>query len=279
MLYLLVTHHCFTFIITQEGFYMLINLHTHTFRCHHAAKESEREYIENAIVSGIKTLGFSEHIPCPFHDGHESGYRLFKSDINDYFDTLHRLKEEYEKDINILIGFEAEYYPKYFKDMLDFVSPFKPEYLILGQHFTYNEEDGFYCALPTESDDVIVNYVDQALEGLSTGMFTYLCHPDLINYTGNDEIYYTQMKRLCEGVKKMGYPLEFNFLGWSTNRPYPCKRFFKIAAEVGNDIILGCDAHNPKALLTKETEKEALSFLKEFDLKPLDKFKINYLKW
>ena len=61
---------------------MHINLHTHTFRCHHASMASEREYIENAISSGIKTLGFSEHIPCPFHDGHESGYRLFKTDIN-----------------------------------------------------------------------------------------------------------------------------------------------------------------------------------------------------
>ncbi|MBE7058760.1 MAG: PHP domain-containing protein [Ruminococcaceae bacterium] len=258
---------------------MHTNLHTHTFRCHHAAKASEREYIENAISSGIKTLGFSEHIPCPFHDGHESGYRLFKADIDDYFTTLHKYKEEYKNDIKILIGFESEYYPEYFAAMLDFAAPYKPEYLILGQHFTYNEEDGHYCAIATDSKDRLENYVNQCLEGLKTGKFTYLCHPDLMNFVGDDEYYYFQMKRLCAGVKELNIPLEFNFLGFTTNRPYPCKRFFKIAAEVGNDIILGCDAHSPEAMITKETEQKAIAFLSEFGVTPKESIDIKFLKW
>ena len=37
---------------------MRFNLHTHTFRCRHASG-TEREYIENAIRSGMDLLGFS----------------------------------------------------------------------------------------------------------------------------------------------------------------------------------------------------------------------------
>lgn len=38
------------------------NYHTHTSRCGHAVGEDE-EYVINAIKSGIKVLGFSDHVP------------------------------------------------------------------------------------------------------------------------------------------------------------------------------------------------------------------------
>ena len=47
---------------------MLANYHTHTWRCNHA-RGSEREYVEQALTTGIRVLGFSDHTPCPFPDG------------------------------------------------------------------------------------------------------------------------------------------------------------------------------------------------------------------
>lgn len=41
---------------------MLYNLHTHTFRCNHATGE-DKAYVEYAIQSGVKVLGFSDHCP------------------------------------------------------------------------------------------------------------------------------------------------------------------------------------------------------------------------
>ncbi len=257
---------------------MKFNLHTHTFRCHHATG-TEREYINNAILSGIELLGFSDHIPCPFDDGHESNYRIYKNEIEFYFKHLNSLKEEYSDKIKILIGLEAEYYPYYFEKMLDFVRPYKPDYLILGQHFTYNEEDGFYAAIANKDDDTLVNYVDQCIEGLKTGKFTYLCHPDLINYQGDDKIYNFHMKRLCIAAKKLNIPIEFNFLGFKEHRPYPCKRFFDIVAEIGNDVVLGCDAHKASSLLVDKIEKEALSYLGTFGITPINTINIKYLNW
>lgn len=257
---------------------MNFNLHTHTFRCHHATG-TEREYIENAISSGIKLLGFSEHIPYPFDDGHESCFRLYKADMSNYFDDLKALQKEYKNDIEILIGFESEYYPKYFDKLLDLIAPYRPQYLLLGQHFTMNEEDGVYCMLPSDSEDRLVQYVDQVITAMETGKFTYVAHPDVCNFTGDENVYRHHMIRLCVAAKRLNIPLELNFLGLMGHRNYPCKRFFKIAAEVGNDIVLGCDAHNPAVMITKEPVEAALAFLNEFDIKPIESINIRYLEW
>ncbi|MBR0306987.1 MAG: hypothetical protein IIX07_09270, partial [Lachnospiraceae bacterium] len=42
-----------------------------------------------------------------------------------------------------------------------------------------NELDGVYAGFRTVEEDVLTQYVSQVLEGLSTGAFTYLAHPDL----------------------------------------------------------------------------------------------------
>ena len=96
---------------------MLHNYHTHTFRNHHAVG-TEREYIEAAIAGGYQTLGFSEHAPYQFPDGIVSYFHMFPEDLEDYIQTLLALKEEYAGRIEILIGYEAEYYPRFFDDLL-----------------------------------------------------------------------------------------------------------------------------------------------------------------
>lgn len=49
---------------------MIANYHTHTWRCGHAFGD-EREYVENAIVGGLKILGFSDHTPMPYEVGNK----------------------------------------------------------------------------------------------------------------------------------------------------------------------------------------------------------------
>ena len=92
---------------------MLANYHTHTVRCKHAVG-SEREYIEAAIANGFKILGFSDHTPWPYPEGVTSGIRMGMDEIPDYTETLVKLREEYKDRIQILIGYEVEYFPKYF---------------------------------------------------------------------------------------------------------------------------------------------------------------------
>lgn len=220
-----------------------VNLHTHTFRCNHAVGR-EREYVENAIKSGIKILGFADHTPQPFDNGHVSGMRMSMSQIEDYANTINDLKREYKDSIKILLGFEVEYYPRCFRGLCDALSDVEYDYFILAQHYTKNEYDGRYvggrCSVETFGD-----YVDAVCEALDYDCFTYVAHPDLPRFTEDKDIYARYMRRICEKAKEKNVPLEINLLGLGERRFYPNAEFWKIAAEVGNDAVCGIDAHTP----------------------------------
>ena len=244
---------------------MIANYHTHTWRCKHAVG-SEREYVEHAIAGGIRTLGFADHTPYPFPGGYVSYFRMAPQQAEDYFRTVSDLKREYAGQIDIKIGVEAEYYPAYFDDLLAFLKDFPCEYLLMGQHYIRNELDGVYAGFRTEEEAVLVQYVSQVLEGLATGVFTYLAHPDLLHWIGDEEPYRREMTRLCRGVKELGYPLELNLLGLGEGRHYPDHRFWEIAGETGNAVILGCDAHEPEGICIPETEEKARAIVARYGL-------------
>ncbi len=245
------------------------NLHTHTKRCNHAFG-NEIEYVESAIENGIEILGFSDHAPYFFRDGYYSAFRMKREEISDYFETIRNLKKRYENKIQILIGMEAEYYPDHFDDFMNFIIPYNPDYLILGQHFTNNEYDGFYSGNPTDNVNILKQYVSQTIEAMNTGVFTYFAHPDLINFVGDETIYREEMKKICLCAKSLDIPLEINLLGIEENRSYPRKSFFKIASEIGNKAILGADAHRPENVFNRQAIFTAEDCAKELGIEIVD---------
>ncbi|MHB1485211.1 MAG: histidinol-phosphatase [Saccharofermentanales bacterium] len=249
---------------------MYANYHTHTFRCHHA-RGTEREYIEQALEAGMKILGFSDHVPYNFPNGHDSGFRMYSNDLEDYISTLAALRDEYKSDIEILTGFEAEYYPDLFEDMLDMIGRYEYDYLLLGQHFVGNEIGTPYSGFPTANETDLKNYVDQTIAAMKTGRFSCLTHPDTLNYTGSPDIYREHMTRLCISAKETGIPLEINFLGMSGHRHYPNDAFFRIAGKTGNQVIFGCDAHYPEALNDPETMAACEALVKRNNLDLIDR--------
>ena len=248
---------------------MKTNYHTHTVRCNHASG-NEREYIEKAIERGLDTIGFSDHSPYFFDGDHYSNFRMKREQVEEYVSTLASLREEYKDKIKILIGYEAEYYPKYFSKFIDFIDGYGYDYLILGQHVLGNE-DSHSSAVATDKEEHLARYVDQTAEGLASGKFLYFAHPDIINYTGDEHIYRKHITRLCENAKALGVPLEINMLGILDKRHYPSDRFFEIVAEVGNDTVIGCDAHWPDAVAEQTALEGANELAKRYGLKPLER--------
>ena len=251
---------------------MFANYHTHTARCHHASG-SDREYVEAAIKAGFHVLGFSDHVPYVI-DNYTYKFRMRPEETEGYINSIHALKEEYKKDIKILIGFEAEYYPTYFERTLDFINGFDYDYLILGQHHIDDGAEKGHLMHADNGDDVLVKYVDVVIEAIKTGKFTYIAHPDVINYNGDDDFYKEQMTRLCRAAKELSVPLELNCLGAARERCYPSERFFKIAGKVGNSVVLGVDAHSPDFLLDSSAVKKCEELMRKCDLFPLREVKI-----
>ena len=244
---------------------MLANYHTHTTRCHHAVG-TEREYIEAAIKQGFQILGFSDHCPQPYPEDFHSGIRMRLSELDDYTSTLLKLREEYKSKIKILIGYEVEYSEKYFEPLLAELRKFPLDYIIQGQHYVPDEVYGFYTGAPTSNEDRLKAYVDTTIEGMQTGLFTYLAHPDLINFTGRDDVYEEHMERLVDASVELDIPLEINIYGFTDGRNYPCDRFFRMAASRGARFVIGCDAHTPKLILQPEKVRGLKKFLARHDI-------------
>lgn len=247
---------------------MIANYHTHTWRCNHA-QEGEENYVRHAIQRGLKILGFSDHTPYPFPGSYDSGFRMCPELLPDYCQCITGLQKKYAGKIKIEIGLEAEYYPRLFSKLLGLIQDTPISYLILGQHFTDNETDGVYSGTPTENPSVLKRYCAQTMDAMQTGCFTYFAHPDLIRFIGSDRIYRQEMGRLFREARNCGIPLEINFLGLSTRRHYPSRRFLEIAAEEGCDMVFGCDAHQADSLSDLDAEEKALALTREYGLNVL----------
>lgn len=231
---------------------MKANYHTHTTRCQHAFGE-DKEYVEEAIQAGLRILGFSDHCPWIYKSDYVSNIRMTPQETDGYFSSLEKLRREYEKDIDIFIGFESEYLPELMEEQDAFLKDYPVDYMILGQHFLDSESDFNYSGRMADDEDRLIRYVDLCIEGAKSGRYLYLAHPDLIYYTGSDKIYQREMKRLCEAMKQMNIPLEYNLLGLAIHRNYPEERFWQIVRNTGNSVIFGVDAHRPEQFADRQT--------------------------
>ncbi len=248
---------------------MFASYHNHTTRCNHAIG-TEREYLQKAVENEIKEFGFSDHTPMPFPNNYHSHMRMNLTQLQDYVETIQILQEEFHDKIEIHIGLEVEYYPKCFDDLISFLSDYPIEYMILGQHCLNNEYDGIWSGFEAISEKELIQYVDQTISAINTGKFTYLAHPDLINYKKNDDLYYKQMKRLCLKAKELKVPLEINLEGVRTRRQYPNPFFWQIVGEVGNEVVCGCDAHTPQNVYDQKAYQYALDLVKKDHLNLLE---------
>lgn len=237
---------------------MIANYHTHTWRCGHA-EGGEREYVQQAVKAGLKTLGFSDHTPYPFFDSEPRNrpMRMKPEELPEYAASLRGLAAEYRDQLRILTGVEAEYYPKYFPRLLELLRENDIQYMILGQHYLDNEIGAPYSGRPSADPKVLERYVGQTAEALDTGLFTYFAHPDLIHFTGSSGVYEREMRKLCQAAKRTDTPLELNLLGIREGRHYPDERFWRLAAEEGNRVVLGCDAHTPGDVADPASEEKA----------------------
>lgn len=253
----------------------MFNFHTHTKRCGHA-KGADEEYVLAAIENGYDTIGFSDHAPYVFPDGHESGFRVKRKDARDYVDSVHALQRKYKDKIDIKLGFELEYFPLLHEKEMEYLSQFDYDYLILGQHFTDNEYEPYAKYSGTKTDSVVTldKYISQVILGAKSGVYTYVCHPDLINFTGDKDVYLKKMRYMLESLKKLDIPLEFNFYGFFEKRNYPNYDFWKLVAEIGNPVVIGLDAHWPEVYADKTNLELAHQYLASLGIKPLSSLEI-----
>ena len=235
--------------------------------------------MQRAIENGIEYMGFSDHAPYVFPNGYSSNFRVPMPEAADYFAELSALREQYKDKIDIKIGFEMEYFPTYFSDMLQNVTALGAEYLILGQHFIGDEiPDEFHAIRPFDDPQKMVLYTDCVTSAINSGVFTYVAHPDMVNFTGDEAVFDEQVRRICRAAKEMDVPLELNCLGIRDHRIYPNEAFWKIVGEEGAPVTIGFDAHDAKSAFDGESIKRAKELIETYNLRYIGKPKLRALK-
>ncbi len=262
--------------------YFLHNYHTHTKRCRHAVGEDE-EYVLAAIRNDFKTLGFSDHYMSTLVK-EDWKMRGESYELSDYLDSIKHLKEKYQSQIRLYLGMECEYFPNYEAELRELIASQKCDYLVLGLHYIHMTKTGF---IDTYSGDLktsaqIEIYGELACQALQTGLFSIFAHPDIFmtSYPTWDETCENVARQICYCALENDVPLEINLRGMyffpksqrgnQYRYPYPYPRFFEIAKEMGNKIIIGMDAHDPNEL-TQEKYALGLAFAQEIGLSVVKK--------
>ena len=245
------------------------NYHTHTNRNGHGNRTAtDEDYVRAAMETGIRILGFSEH--CPYQGVSQPMARPGWDVIPEYFSSLGKLKEKYRDRCEILIGFECEYYPNHIDDVRKLKE--MSDYIILGQHFNTVDSPDFYCYAFRCGDEGALEYTENVLKGLDTGMYDILAHPDYFFGGTNDidDVFVECAHRICQKCEETKTPMEINFNGvsWHAGKNqykqgphyfYPNRLFWEIACKYDIRCVIGLDAHDPDVFRRRETLFNMLS--------------------
>ena len=224
-----------------------VNLHTHTARCGHASGTDEA-FVLAAIDGGFTRLGFADHTPFPYEDGYVNSSKMRPEELEGYVQSVLSLKKKYCGQIEILLGLECESVPRYFPYLKEISRDM--DYLLLGNHGDWSVGQPYMATL-TEPHQLEM-YVQTAVEGMESGLFLYLAHPDLMlcSYEMFDDTAKNLSRQLCREANRLHIPVEYNFHG-SLKKVvppalgYPCDAFWEIAAEENVRAVVGVDAHKP----------------------------------
>ena len=236
--------------------------HSHTFRCGHATNDIE-DYVTEAIKLGYKKYGVSDHVflpgvICPEIRG---DYSL----LGEYINEFKRCKALYGNQIEMYLGFECEwsiYYKKYYESLL---RDRGFDYLICGQHMGFDKNfDGHWYFSEDKEQNYkgLLEYRKDILEGIKSGLFLYIAHPDLF-FLYCDEvtpIYEQITKEIIDTAIEYDVPLEINIHGILRKKlrktdkyfEYPCDYFWQQAAKTNVKIVYGGDFHEPWEMTCEE---------------------------
>lgn len=259
---------------------MKTNFHSHTYLCGHATGHPT-DYIKKAIELGFTSYGISDHAFLPESKVKRRteypwlSYQMSKEQFdNIYLNMLDEAISLYKDKINIYKGLEVEYNyneEEYYNYLLD-----KLDYLILGVHFMEDEFRKIEGTRGIRGKQMLDLYAKTMIDGIKSGYFTIIAHPDIFMYSGIEfDSYVEKISRdIIETAIKYNVCLEVNCCGIQkgireANYPYhfyPKYEFWKLVSEYKDaKVVIGFDSHNVSELENGNYEI-ALDLLKKLGI-------------
>ena len=190
---------------------------------------SMEDMIREAICRGLTGICFTEHLDPDYPPTPDN--EIFELDLDGYRKTLFRLREKYQKELQIGSSHVVHGYDPYYKE-----------------YFKGREESACYR-----------EYFESILENLHafSEMDVYGHIDYIVRYGPNQNKYYTYERyqdiidEILRTVIARGRGIELNTGGfhYGLGEPNPCRAVIRRYRELGGEIItVGADAHGPEKI-------------------------------
>jgi histidinol-phosphatase (PHP family) len=233
----------------------------HTRYCHHAKGDME-EYVQSAIVNGMKHIVFLEHMEGSGVNYFETTW-LTEKDFDDYFEEGQRLQEKYHDRLTIGLGVEVGYSVTHAQELIDRLGKRSWDQIgisyhympVAGQPFDLNllsrQERNVKAIAKTGCESVLDRYFNTLIEAVQVLPGTKLCHLDAaLRFQPNLQLspgHWQQISELLDAVKARNIALEINTSGFVTRgNPFPAPAIIKMAIDREIPLVAGSDAHRPE---------------------------------
>ncbi len=233
----------------------MIDYHTHTVLCKHAAGEME-EYVESAIEKDLTEIGISCHNPMP--EGYDPEHRMSMDEFYAiYKPRVAQLREKYEGAITIKFGLEADFYPGTETFVKDFIAQNEFDYVLGSVHYLGAWPGTELIPVPM-FERVVVNaryeeYFNRIRQLAESGLCDIIAHFDLVKKNGTRPDNNTKgiddaIREALQAIRDNNLCMEINTSGLrkKVTEVYPAENILHIASEYGIPLTTGSDAHKPK---------------------------------
>jgi len=248
----------YVFIMQTPQIDTSVDGHVHTNLCNHARGEME-EYVLSAINQGLRKLVFLEHL--------EVGINYFEStwlsenDFDYYHDEGKRLQEKYQGQIEVGLGVEVGYNPRFLNEIQQRLALHTWDRIGISYHFLETSSGHLNMVSRKQVnidgldqyglDEVVCRYFNDLQEAVEKLPGQVLCHIDAVLRHHANIIFtpehHGRIDKLLDAVSRKKMAVEVNTSGYKTKQqPYPSLAILKKAVARNIPLVAGSDAHCPE---------------------------------
>ena len=234
---------------------MLSNLHTHSTFCD--GRNTPEQIVLAALEKGFSSIGFSGHAYTPFD------LRYCMKDTAGYIQDIKRLKNKYNKDIQIYLGIEEDSFAHVDRNNFDYIIGSSHYFCSNGEYFPIDSNYDYFQKCLEVFDhnvlDLANHYYTDFCSYIKTRKPDIIGHFDLITKFDESDgqmfLNNAEYKRIAE--KFIAEAASSNCIfevntgdisrGLRTS-PYPSDNLLYILKKLDAKIMLSSDSHSIETL-------------------------------
>ena len=209
----------------------------------------------SAKAAGLQEFGMSDHWVIPPDDSIDaSSWRMIPARLDEYIDTLLKLKKELDSEnFTLRLGLEIDFFFENYEEVLKNLASYPLDYTIGSVHYsgTFPVDHSitdWVGLTEAEKENICEEYWKKLAGAAACGLYTFIGHLDLPKKFGmiDNTRYLPHAVKVLSAVEKTNGAIELNTAGWfkECNEQYPCCTMLQEACSRRIPVVINADAHH-----------------------------------